>query len=638
MSQQPTSLAFTLFDIEQSIARRDYIKFEKYLISLLEFIDLHGGVESTLQTNTEGKDEYSHIGLVPFNNKTTFTEKLNLYSRLAATITTYLSDNEHVPNDVLLIHIIILKTHISNIFYLSCYGSMDHILFNRGLLDSDNTLNLKTEQDIKFLYTCFTLNSQIPFQTEQLVNAIPTFGMYWYLGLLYSHHYAYNKRIENNFNKIAEAHSLIQKMTFDSTAVELSTGPWMLCSYQDKKARHEIKRSINVAVAAWVSKIAPPGLNKKISTYIDKTKEIKRVVILSEKLNSKHAMFRCYFTRIAELSAKYNVTLVSAENDYDDAILDAVDNVVTVIDSAENTVDTLKKISSLKPDLIIYPSLGMAKWTIPLANMRLAKYQMMTYGHPASAFSEHIDFGVVTRYPAGYDYQKFCMEKVTPFHDEYNYSHPHPELENVVPQKILDNVVRIAINSSLLKITRNFIDLCGIIQTNSSVPVEFHFFMINKHGESLTAFEKSLRNESLINFVIHPAAPYKEYMENLSICDLAIGTFPFGGSNTNIDLTLLGIPKIFYSDQSDFASFTDLNNLSKLNLPELLEAKSEADVLANAIYLIHDDKERAKLSEYILNQKPYELFFNQKVNHEEHFFIKAINWVMENEKTKPAVS
>jgi hypothetical protein len=632
MPKNNKTLSFSLFDIERAITQNEYTKFENYLIDFLEFVEHRNNIESIIYIDSNGKTACSHKGLIPFTNQITHNDKQDLYSRLAATISSYLSDSKYTPPDEFLMRFVLYKTHVTSIFYLSCYGNMDHILFNRKLLNDSLSLKLKTEQDIKLLYVCLSLNSRIQYDPEQLANALPNWGTYWFLGLLYGHQHSYNQQFEDNLNKIVDAHRLIQTMELDSTSVELSCSPWMLCSYLDRNDRHEIKKSINIAIRTWLDKQAPPGQSKRIKNYTDKTKEIKHIVILSEKIGSKHAMFRCYYTRIAELRKKYHVTLVSAEEDYDDAILGAVDNVVNVTNTAVNITNTIKKITSLKPDLIIYPSLGMAKWTVPLANMRLAKYQIMTYGHPASAFSPYIDYGVVTRFPAGHDVQKFCMEKVTPFHDETSYAYPHPELNSVIPKTINDNIVRIAINSSLQKITRKFINLCEIIKSNSSVPVEFHFFMIDNPGALVSSFEKSIQKETSINYKVHPAAPYKNYMENLSVCDLAIGTFPFGGSNTNVDLTLLGIPKIFYCDESDLASFADLNKLNKLNLPGILNATSESDVLANAIYLIHDHNERKRLSEYIKNQNAYDLFFNQGVSHEEHFFNKAINWIMENGK------
>jgi len=635
MSRQKKTLSFSLFDIEKSIAQSDYSKFEDYISDLFVFIEHRNIIESTMHSQDDGTVTCSHRGLIPFTNQMPHSEKENLYSRLAAAITTYLSNNSYTPPDSFLIRFVLYKTHVTNIFYLSCYRNMDHILFNKNLLDETLSLKLKTEYDIKFLYVCLSLNSRIQFEPEQIVNAIPNWGMYWYLGLLYGHQHSYNQQIEDNLNKIVDSHLLIQTMEFDATSIELSCSPWMLCSYLVRSDRHEIKKSINIATKKWLDKQVPKNLSKRIKTYTDKTTKIKHVAILSEKLGSKHAMFRCYYTRIAELRSKYHVTLVSAKEDYDNAILDAVDEVVNVSNTVDNISNTIKKIATLKPDLIIYPSLGMAKWTIPLVNIRLAKYQIMTYGHPASAFSPYIDYGVVTRFPAGSDLQKFCMEKVTPFHDETSYAYPHPELDSVIPKAINDNVVRIAINSSLQKITRKFINLCEIIKKNSSVPIEFHFFMIDNEGISVSSFEKSLQKETTINYKVHPAALYKHYMENLSICDLAIGTFPFGGSNTNVDLMLLNIPKIFYTDESDLASFADLNKLNKFNLPPILNAVSESDVLANAIYLIHDQNERKRLSEYIKNQNAYDLFFNQEVNHEERFFNKAINWIMENENNKP---
>ena len=425
-------------------------------------------------------------------------------------------------------------------------------------------------------------------------------------------------------------------MTFNNSAVEMSAAPWMLCSYLNRSDRHEIKKSINVAIEKWVENSIYPGLKKKILKYITKTKDIKNIVILSEKLTSKHAMFRCYYTRIAELKSKYHVTLVSAENDYDNLIHDAVDKVVNITDSTTNFLETVKKISTLEPDLIIFPSLGMAKWTIPIANMRLAKYQIMTYGHPASAFSKYIDYGIVTRFPKGHDLQRFCLEKVTPFHDDYNYTHPHPELKSVVQKSRNDGITRIAINSSLMKITNKFIKLCQLIEENSSIPIEFNFFMIEHNNTMITAFQKSLQVGTSITYNIHPPASYKNYMENLSVCDLAIGTFPFGGANTNVDLMLLGIPKIYYTDESDLASFTDQINLDKLNFPSILKAESEAQVLTNAIYLIHDNKERARLSEYIKSLDIHHLFFHKEIEHSEHYYIKAIDWITKQETQEVA--
>lgn len=620
MSNEIKQLNFTLFDLERTIAQRDYNEFENLFATLLTFIDNRSDIESTLHIDENGKTTCSHIGLSPFSNQLSYNQKVDLYSRLAATITAYLSDTTYTPRDDFLIRLVVYKNHIMNIFYLSCYSNTDHILFNRGLSDKNNALQLKTDQDIKFLYACLSLNSNIEFDVDLLVNAIPLWGMYWYFGLLYGQHHPYNSQIEKNLNKVIDAHTLIQTMVFDDTTVELSASPWMLCSYFDRSDRHEIKKSINVAIEKWIKgKQLAPGLTKKISRTIENTTEVKKVVVLSEKYTTKHAMYRSYHAAITELKNHFDVTFVSSESDYDDVSKQDFINIVHVQDAASSLESNIKVITDLKPDLILYPSLGMAKWTLPLCNMKLAKYQVMSYGHPASAFSNYIDYGITSGFPEGPDYQNFLQEKLIITSSDIKMTKA-PKYNALERRSKSDNVVRIAVNSSVQKITTRFINLCILLQQHSTVPLEFHFFLIQQN----TAFKKSIIERLGLSTVIHQPKPYMEYMETLAQCDLAIGTFPFGGANTNIDLALLGIPKIFFTEGSNLASYTDICINQKLSPPAILHASSEAQLLSNAIYLIHDHVERGRLSDEIKAKDIENLFFKHNDKLRDHMYIDAI--------------
>ncbi|UZE97563.1 hypothetical protein [Alkalimarinus alittae] len=634
MSDDKKPLNFTLFDLERLIAQRNYPEFAAYLTRLLIFIDNKSDIESRLYTDEKGEIRSSHVGLVPFTNQLSFSDKLDLYSRLASTITNYLSDTQHTPDNVTLLHFVIYKTHIMNIFYLSCYGNTDHILFNRALLDENNTLKLQTDQDILFLYVCLSLNTNIQFNVEQLVTADPLWGMYWYLGLLYGRHHSYNTKIESNLNKVIDAHPLIQTMPFDDTAVEISASPWMLCSYLDRDDRHKIKQSINIALQKWIkSKQIPAKTYKNIANYINDTSEIKNIIVLSEHYTSKHAMYRCYHPELKLLKEHFHVTLVSPSKEYDSQSKADFHKIIDIDDSVAGMVRIVKEISKLKPDLIFFPSIGMATWTIPLANMRLAKHQLMCYGHPASAFSQFIDYSYSSEPKAEWNFQQFFMEKLAPLYQGKDFIwEPHPDYRPQIDQKPHDGVIRIAINSSLPKITIRFINLCKILLEHSSAPIEFNFFLTSNN----TAFEKSLFKRLGASVKVYPPADYTTYMKNLSRCDLAIGTFPFGGSNTNTDIALLGIPKIIYSEGCGLASYSDQTALEKLNLPVILMPKSEGELLANLIYLIHNEPFREELSTNIKKSNPYDLFYKQKSDESAVASCKlvdVIRWI-ETAKTK----
>jgi hypothetical protein len=631
MSNKKKPLSFTLYDLERASTQKSYKLYEELIIELLNFMDQRINIETLYRTDSIGNLACMHQGLTPLNNQMTLNEKQDIYSRLAATITSFLSDTHHTPNDTVFIHFIIFKNYIAKIFYLSCYANMDHIMLNRDLVDGNFGLKLKTELDIKYLYACLTLNTDIAFDARQLANALPYFGMYWYLGMLYRFQHPYNKQIESNFNKVFEAHPVIKDMELDSTAAELTAAPWMLCSYLDRSDRHEMKASINIAIENWVTtKLISPGMKKKVADYITKTSGIKKIVVLSEHYSSQHAMYRCYHPELKLLKEKFHVTLVSDPTEYDKLSSQDFDNIINIKDTAEDMSDVIKKIIKLEPDLIFFPSLGMAKWTIPLANVRLAKYQMMCYGHPASAFSKYIDFSYSSEPKEEWDFQQFCMEKIVPVYPGKDFIwEPHPEYKPLDTHKPNDGVVRIAINSSLPKITPRFIHMCQLLLEHSSIPIEFNFFLISHD----LAFEKSVIARLNGAIRVHPPTDYMSYMNRLSNCDLAIGTFPFGGSNTNTDLALLGIPKVFYSEGCGIASYADQTALEKLNLPEILTPESEGELLANLIYLIHDNSMRNELSDKIKSSNPYKLFYAQKTNKDAEAsckLVSAIHWIEEN--------
>mgnify|MGYP000339035468 CR=1 FL=1 len=628
MPNKNKTLTFTLFDLERAITQRNFTLYEEKFIELLNFMDHHTDIESHYKINTDGHLTTTRQGLSPLHNQMTFSEKQDIYSRLATTITYYLSDPVHIPSDETLIHFIIFKNYIANIFYMSCFANMDHILFNRGLVDANFTLQLKTEHDIKYLYTCLTLNTTIAFDAKQLAEAVPNFGMYWYLGMLYGFHHPYNERIESNFNKVYEAHHILKDMIFDSTAAELAASPWMLCSYLDRNDRHDIKVSINTALQQWISsKELTSSIQKQIHRYVAKTDKITKVVILSEQYTSPHAMYRCYHPEFKILKEHYDVTLIADASKYDELSSKDFNRIININDTAQNISSIVKKIIQLEPDLIIFPSLGMAKWTIPLANMRLAKYQMMCYGHPASACSEFIDYSYCSEPKAGWNFQQFCMETIVPVYQGKAFIwEPHPEYIPITTEKVNDGVVRIAINSSLPKITPRFIEMCRLLIEHSTVPIEFNFFLVSHN----IAFEKSIINRLGPSNKVHPPADYMTYMKNLSVCDLAIGTFPFGGSNTNTDIALLGIPKVFYSEGCGLASYSDQTALEKLNPPDILMPSTEGELLANLIYLIHDSNLRGELSQQIKDADPYQLFYTHKTDksaEESCKLVDVIHWI-----------
>lgn len=625
-------LDFTIYQLEKELANKDYEKLENNLLFLFKFADHGGSIEAKAIERSDGGFDLSHHGLLPLNSSMSLKEKRDWCTRLATVITQYLSDTEIDHSDSFLVTLTIYKNMLMNIFYISAYSNMDHILYNRGLMSWEGALNLSGADDIKYFLTCHTLNSSIAFDPKIIFDAMPVWSVYWYFGHIYGLQHPFNSNIEKNLNIIVSNHNLIKSFELDSTSAEMLASPWMLCSYWDNPEHHEIKKSMNVALKNWLEKNISPKARESMNANCMEVRSVKRITVILEKYRSDHAVYRCFHGSVEQLKNQYEVTAISSEEDIDEKSAADFHSVKYVSASAEHIKTTIEVVASTKPDLVLYLSLGMAKWTIALCNVRFAPIQVMSYGHPASAFSKEIDYGLASGF-SGANFGELALEKPTPVQDNIEIGGkqnitPHPEYRKFKIKKPQDGVVRIAVNSSLQKITSRFVNLCRLAIEHSSVSIEFHFFMIVNREFLNYAWESSLIERLGGKFIIHWAAPYMEYMLNLSRCDLAIGTFPFGGSNSNVDLLLLNIPKIVYNEKNNLASFTDDNILRRFELPSILFPENEGDLLSNFIYLIHDSKMRAEISESIQAQEPEErLFGKSKFDPETQGFIEKVRWM-----------
>ena len=630
-------LTFSIQDLERLVSQRNYDQFFSRLQELLTYLDKGGMAIQQLKRLESGQVQATTGGLNPLHSLLSYEEKLDWVNRLAVAISSYLSDTSHEHSTKSLRILTLFKTSLSEIFFISSYGSMDHILFNRGLMNENYELQVRTAKDIEYLVACLSMQTKINLDYAMLMeasNEIGDLGHLAYLALLYMHEHPFGETAYDNLKKALDSQQALLTLNSncDDYFIELMLNPWMGCSYWDVENRHQLKRTFNQMIQRWLNRKLSPGLKKRMAENAARTGKLKRIVVASEKYKSNHAMYRCYHQRMLSLRKEYELILVTAPEDYDEVSAKDFDRVIEITEGVKNITDTAKEVVKLEPDMIFYPSLGMAKWTILLSNLRIARCQVMAYGHPASAFSEHIDFGIAGGMPGGNveTYQPYLQENLVPiFQSERSYE-PHPRYtSDMIRTPINDGVVRIAVNSSLSKIGSRFINLCRFVLQHSSVPVQFHFFMVHDRSWKNLAFEKFLRQRLGPNVVVHGPAPYEKYMGNLAQCDLAFGTFPFGGTNTNVDLMLLGIPKIFYTERSDFASFTDLHVIDAFELPEILHATSDANFIASAIFLIHNAPERERISKLILEQSPKDRLFSQKVAGEGTHYTQAFEWIFQ---------
>jgi len=566
--------------------------------------------------STEQSLELVRSGLKPLREDMSLEEREFWYGRLATAITVYLADPTYDHSAEQLFYIDLLKPTIQTVFFISHYRSMDHILWHRNLInDGGSQLSIKTYRDLLCLLSTHSIHSNVKFDTRQLANTAPDEARQSYIAALTRFQFPFDDQAQANLERLVQQHEVMEQHTEPKVRhVLIVVLGWMMCSYWDIDNRHRFKASANRMMRNWLDNTLTKGVKKQAESNCREQRPIKRIVVASESYASDHAMYRSYHGRIEALKEHYETILVTCKRDYDETSARDFHEVAEVPETLTSIEDTVKTILRFEPDLILYPSLGMAHWTTVLCNMRLAPIQMMSYGHPASAFTDTVDYGVIGGIQGGPDYQAYLNETLAPQRLKARPHTIHPQFSEELKQQPPEDLIQ----------------LCASLERQTARTLEFHFFPAKCVSTARTALEKSLAERLSSRCIVHPLAPYRDYMMALGQCTLSIGTFPFGGTNTNVDTLLLGIPKFFYTEGSDIASFTDVHELDALGLAEDFNSNSEDELLATLLKVVESPQTLEYYRQKLRDSDIRSLINNTDPDDRDQF-VQALRWVAEQE-------
>jgi hypothetical protein len=358
-------------------------------------------------------------------------------------------------------------------------------------------------------------------------------------------------------------------------------------SYLADPARHYFKNAIVRQAAYMLKDLKLPTLTQRQSK--DQQLPKIRITLIAELLFPQHAMFRCYAEALSSLKAQFHVLLVADElTKCDEHAL--VSHAQIYFPPSERDVVRLADIvNTTRPDIILFPSIGMSYWTFALSLLRLAPLQLMSVGHPAPSFSGNIDGTLL--------YQGLATSELSHFGRIITYdeqSLPKTLPFNQYPGNKIDiNRLVISVNASRMKLTPDFLAMVKEVILSAPDGTDLHFFP-NAIGSELLMLRSELC-EWFPEAVVHPSTDYDTYMNALSNSDLVLQSFPFGGTNTTIDALKLGIPLICLQND-DLSGAVDPLMLKRAGL-ELLCASSKEEYVNIAKRLLCSHVERAEIIE-----------------------------------------
>ena len=354
--------------------------------------------------------------------------------------------------------------------------------------------------------------------------------------------------------------------------------------------KYDAKRALNALVQPMLGELhVPAGRTAQTAG------QPRRLLIISELYDGANVMHRCYGEVIAGLREQFHITWLA------DAATRCAEHAqlaheVFYFDSrVENLPDLARLAVAQKPDILYYPSVGMAWWTFALANLRIAPMQVASLGHPCPSGASEIDWLAMPH--ELHHANAWQGEKALTYarHPILAAPYQDPRFRQLAQQRLArpaaGGPLTIGINASSMKLNHAFLSAVRSVMDAAPAGTQLRFF---PNTSGLRHFSILARLGKLFpEAEIMPSAGLETYFAKLAGCDLVLQSFPFGGTNTTTDSLALGIPVVCLSGV-EAHSRIDMKILRQLGLDDQLLAHDLQDYLRIAGQLLADAKLRAR--------------------------------------------
>ena len=486
---------------------------------------------------------------------------------------------------------------VDQLFRASAFGTSDHLLPQMSADPSEKDASKITFNDpaglAKFMLT-YSLGSGFAMNFEEAFRKNPNATFFLYVGMLTAM-ISYDKTSHDRRELLLGISDVFEGVVLSDNLMAALSDAYMYCSYADRPDKHRIKKLIH---QLYVRLIYAHGFEDAKPKAAKLTKPT--VLVPVEWFTSLHAMYRCYAPLIRQLRTRFRVVGAGRPHAIDEVSRQEFDDWIAVPADHVALEQIVEQVKALAPDIVYYPSIGMDLVWVALASVRLAPLQLMSLGHPASSCSPAIDYVICEQGDVG-DPALFTETlaelpkgSLFKFVMRVDADLPPPTLKRT---DVPGSVVKLAVPAMVLKLNAPFLATLKRIAETAKSPVEFHFWP-NMIGTNLYQTSREIR-KWLPEAITYERSQYNAYMRQLAECHVQLGTFPFGGTNSNIDCMLLGLPLVAMIGDEPHARF-DATMQARVRLPNWLTCHTTEEYIAAAVRLIDGHEERYELSRHLI--------------------------------------
>ena len=596
-------------EFERAVYARRYEDAGRLLVGLLNRVNLVYGA-SGFKIGAE--DEYY------------------LYTRIGAALTALFADEGFTLHPSGFEALALRQAVIAALLESGGFGGSDHLLRLIGTraTDKSEVLNFPTLQQQFKLLLAYSLDSGIDLDLENIFRQNPSLLLPAFLGMA-GRVEVLTPNARRRQEQLLRLGPLFEQVEAPIGLLPALSTVWMNCMYGTAPDRHAIKRSLNVLARRMLGPLQ--GIECGPERPRRPLAERPVMLVPLEHFRVPHVNFRTYAALIRRLRERFVLVAASGPSDLDETSAALFDRIVRFEPPGDGGFGPLlASLAEVDADIVYYPTLGIQWWWIPVCNLRLAPIQLMTIGVPATSHSPAMDYVVVEESWAG---EPECYSETlvhtragsTRF-QRREVGKPPAAGGAVAPPGTL----RIAVSSLATKLNAAFLETCREIDRRSGAPLEWHFFA-GMSGLHHALTQRQIRGW-LPQAVVYGYMEYSEFIAALARCDLHLSTFPFGGTNSNLDSMQLGIPMVTLRGPEAHSQI-DTGMLRRAGMPDWLSTETPAAYVDTALRLIGAPKERAKLRKQLLALSVHDVFSESGAPagaRARDDFVDAFCWIYEN--------
>ena len=424
-------------------------------------------------------------------------------------------------------------------------------------------------------------------------------------------------KISNCYDQILENN---EKLDYDNDQIIQTP------HYESSYNQHD-NLELNIKSVKALRKIYKE-LNENCINEENKNKKIK-IGFVSEFFTN-HTIGRLFKNIIFSLDRnKFDIFIfhssrTKAGNIYDEFIEKEKNGFLKNIRLPKKLMEKIEIFKREKFDILFYPDIGMSIEMYYLSLIRLAKYQIMSWGHPETTGSESIDYFLCSKSLITNETSKSYSEKLL-LMDHLPMIYEMPNVIRKLNDKDLSKKNIYSCPQTMFKFHPDFDHLLAKILEKDKKGILYLIKDSNKiYYQKLINRFKKIKNFDLDRVIFIDTQKRDDYINHLGTSSVLLDPLYFGAGNSFHESMVYGTPTVtmptkFIKSRIVSAAYIQM----EIDNPPIVKDKKEYIEMAVDIA---NKKDLLEIKKYYQNKAKKKLFNTLKAGEEFNHLLQNLNW------------